>query len=235
MVTFEDGSTDALDLPAGQDAEDQTARAGLETHKASTHNTDTVARSTARNARQVGEQAQTELETHRNSTHNHDATARTAARAARAAARVAQTAADAAAAAAGGRIELYSDTEDYRRTSSSTIFRQFDLARAPARGKGLELVIANRNWRAPFYVGTTDDWLDMTLSAQQLNGVISSGTVPVSNTIPIKSIAFDESNTNSFGHGIIYIGRVNDTRMGVAFAARRGMGSAMRMTVREIP
>ena len=280
VVTFEDGSTEELDLPAGQDAADQTARAaidahkasthntdtvarstarnarqvgeqaqttieahestphgggggvdqtaraGLETHEASTHNTDTVARSTARNARQVGEQAQTTIEDHEASTHNHDAVARTAARAA-------QATADTAAAPAA-RVELYRDTSDYRRTSSSTIFRQFDLSRAPARGRGLELVIANRNWRAPFYCGT-DDWLDMTLSEQQKNGVISAGTVPVSNTIPIKSTALDESNSNSFGHGIVYIGRVSDTRMAVAFAARRGMGSPMRFSVREIP
>ena len=98
VVTFEDGSTDALDLPAGQDPEDQTARdaaaaaqSGLEAHEASRHNIDLVAQSTALNARQVGEQAQTELETHRNSTHNHDATARTAARAAQTTANTART------------------------------------------------------------------------------------------------------------------------------------------------
>ena len=187
----------ALDLPAGQDAADQTAR-------------DSAAA------------AQSTIETHEASEHNHDAVARTAAAAA-------QATADAAA-APSARVELYRDTSDYRRTSSSTIFRQFDLSRAPVRGRGLELVIG----RSPFYFGT-DDWLDMTLTATQLNGVISAGVVPVANTIPIKSVAFDESNTNSFGHGIIYIGRVNDTRMAVAFAARRGVGQRLRMTVREIP
>ena len=287
VVTFEDGSTEALDLPAGQDPADQVARDAIDAHERATHNTDITARSTARNARQVGEQAQTtieahegtphggrggvdqtardsaataqsEIDAHERATHNTDTTARSTARnarqvgeqaqntietheatphntdqVARDSAAAAQATADAAVAPAA-RVELYKDTSDYRRTSSSTVFRQFDLSRAPARGRGLELVIANRNWRAPFYLGT-DDWLDMTLSATQLNGVISAGTVPVSNTIPIKSIALDESNSNSFGHGIIYIGRVNDTRMGVAFAARRGMGSPMRFTVREIP
>ena len=219
-----------------------------------THNTDTVARSTARNARQTAEQAQTGLEAHEASTHNHDAGARTAAAnaqsaiedhertphntdtVARNAAAAAQTAAEAAA-AGGGRIELYRDTADYSRTTASTIFRQFDLSRAPARGKGLELVIAssNRNWKAPFYCGTTDDWIDLTaLTAAQLNGVISAA-VPVANTIPVKSIALDESSSNSFGHGIVYVGRVNDTRMGVGIAQRRGIGERFRMTVREIP
>ena len=144
----------------------------------------------------------------------------------------------AVAAAGAGRVELYKDTATYRRTSASTTFRQFDLSRAPARGKGLELVIAssNRSWTAPFYCGTTDDWLDLgALSATQLNNVISAGTVPVSNTIPIKSIALDESNTNAFGHGIVYVGRVSDTRIGVALAARRGVGERFKMTVREIP
>ena len=216
---------------------DQTARdsaaaaqSEIDAHEVTAHNRDTVARSTARNARQVGEQAQNAIETHEASEHNHDATARTEARAAQATA----DAVAVAVAAGAGRVELFRDASDYRRTSASTVFRQFDLSRAPVRGRGLELVIANRNWRAPFYFGT-DDWLDMTLSATQLNGVISAGTVPVSATIPIKSIAFDESNSNSFGHGIIYIGRVNDTRMAVAFAARRGMGSPMRFTLREVP
>ena len=228
----------ALDLPAGQDAADQTARdsaaaaqSTIETHEESSHNTDTVARSTARNARQVGEQAQTTIETHEASTHNHDAMARTAARAA-------QTAADAAAAAGAGRVDLYKDTADYSRTTASTVFRQFDLSRAPARGKGLELVIANvgRTIKTPLYVGTTDDFLDLTvLTTAQLNGVISAGTVPVAHTIPVKSIALDESNSNSFGHGIVYVGRVNDTRMGVGIAQRRGVGERFRMTVREIP
>ena len=98
VITFEDGSTDALDLPAGQDAADQTARdaaaaaqSTIETHEASEHNTDITARSTARNARQVGEQAQTTIETHEASEHNHDATARTAARAAQTTANTAIT------------------------------------------------------------------------------------------------------------------------------------------------
>ena len=65
---------------------DQTARTAaaaaqteIDTHEASEHNSDTVARSTARNARQTAEQAQTGLETHEASPHNHDAGARTAA------------------------------------------------------------------------------------------------------------------------------------------------------------
>ena len=47
-------------------------RLGLEAHEASTHNTDTTARTTA-------EQAQAGLEAHEASTHNTDAGARTAA------------------------------------------------------------------------------------------------------------------------------------------------------------
>ena len=99
-------------------------------------------------------------------------------------------------------------------------------------------MIANvgRTIKTPLYVGTTDDFLDLTvLTTAQLNGVISAGTVPVAHTIPVKSIALDESNSNSFGHGIVYVGRVNDTRMGVGIAQRRGVGERFRMTVREIP
>ena len=65
---------------------DQTARdsaaaaqSEIDAHEVTTHNTDTTARSTARNARQTAEQAQTGLETHEASTHNTDAGARTAA------------------------------------------------------------------------------------------------------------------------------------------------------------
>ena len=266
VITFADGSTESHTLPA-QDPADQTARDAIESHEASPHNTDVVARSTARNARQVGEQAQTTIEAHERTphggsrgvdqtardsaaaaqseidahevtAHNRDTVARSTARNARQVGEQAQTTIEAheatphntdqvardsaaaaqatadAAVAPAARVELYRDTEDYRRTSSSTIFRQFALSRAPVRGRGLELVIATRNWRAPFYFGT-DDWLDMTLTAQQLNGVISAGTVPVSATIPIKSIAFDESNSNSFGHGIVYVGRVSDVRMAI--------------------
>ena len=102
VVTFADGTTDDLDLPAGMggmfSGTDQTARdaaaaaqSTIETHEASEHNTDITARSTARNARQVGEQAQTTIETHEASEHNHDATARTAARAAQTTADTART------------------------------------------------------------------------------------------------------------------------------------------------
>ena len=96
LVTFEDGSVDALDL--GQDAADQVARdsaaaaqSEIDAHERATHNTDITARSTARNARQVGEQAQITIETHEASEHNHDATARTAARAAQTTANTAIT------------------------------------------------------------------------------------------------------------------------------------------------
>ena len=233
VVTFEDGSTDALDLPAGQDAEDQTARDAaaaaqttIETHEASTHNTDTTARSTARNARQVGEQAQNTIETHEASTHNTDTVARNAAAAA-------QTA---AAAPGAGRVELYKDTADYSHTRASTIFRNIRLSRAPARGRGLELVIASSNWKTPLYCGTTDDWIDLTaLTSNQLNARVSGGAASIQNTIPVKSISFGESDTDDFGHGVIYIGRVSGTRIGVAFAQNRGIDGRFRMTVREIP
>ncbi len=72
--------------PSGGAGVDQTARdaaaaaqADIDAHEVTTHNTDTVARSTARNARQTAEQAQTGLETHEATPHNHDAGARTAA------------------------------------------------------------------------------------------------------------------------------------------------------------
>ena len=55
------------------------AQADIDAHEATPHNTDTVARSTARNARTTAEQAQAGLEAHEASTHNHDAGARTAA------------------------------------------------------------------------------------------------------------------------------------------------------------
>ena len=94
------------------------AQSEIDAHEVTTHNTDTTARSTARNARQTAEQAQTTIETHEASTHNTDAGARMAAanaqsaiedhgrtthntdQVARNAAAAAQTAADAA---AGGR------------------------------------------------------------------------------------------------------------------------------------
>ena len=99
VVTFEDGSTDELDLPASAgDGTDQVARDAataaqteIDTHEASTHNTDITAQSTALNARQVGEQAQTTIETHEASEHNHDATARTAAGAAQTTANTVRT------------------------------------------------------------------------------------------------------------------------------------------------
>ena len=102
----------------------------------------------------------------------------------------------------------------------------------------MELVIAssNRNWTAPFYCGTTDDWIDLgALTSDQLNGRVSGASVGLQNTIPVKSISFGESSSDSFGHGIIYVGRVNSTRMSVAFAQNRGVDERFRMTVREIP
>ena len=169
VVTFEDGSTDALDLPAGQDAADQTAR-------------DSAAA------------AQSTIETHEASTHNHDAMARTATRAA-------QTAADAAAAAGAGRVDLYRDTATYRHTRASTIFRNIILSRPPARGRGLELVIASssRTWTAPFYCGTTDDWIDLTLlTSSQVTARVSGAAASIQNTIPLKSISFGEDDTDAF-------------------------------------
>ena len=99
------------------------AQSEIDTHEGTTHNTDTTARSTARNARQTAKQAQTGLEAHEASTHNTDAGARTAAanaqsaiedhertthntdQTARDAAAAAQTAAEAA--AGGGPTVLY--------------------------------------------------------------------------------------------------------------------------------
>ena len=140
--------------------------------------------------------------------------------------------------AATARVELYRDTTTYRHASASTIFRQIALSRAPARGRGLELVITNagRNLTGPLYVGTTDDWLDLsTLAANQLDGLVSGGAESTQNTIPVKTISFGESTTDGFGHGIVYLGRVSSTRMAIAFAQNRGVGEQFRMVVREIP
>ena len=90
VVTFEDGTSEVLDLPGGGGMEtphvDQTARDSAEsaqqaadaaqgeidTHETSTHNTDSTARADAATA-------QSEIDTHEASTHNTDVTARTAA------------------------------------------------------------------------------------------------------------------------------------------------------------
>ena len=158
---------------------------------------------------------------------------------ARTAARAAQTAADAAAAAAGaGRVDLYRDTATYRHTRASTIFRNIILSRPPARGRGLELVIASssRTWTAPFYCGTTDDWIDLTLlTSSQVTARVSGAAASIQNTIPLKSISFGEDDTDAFGHGIVYVGRISDNRMGIAFSQNRGVEERFRMTVREIP
>ena len=91
VVTFEDMSTDALDLPAGQDAEDQTARdaAAAAAESAANAQRAAAAASTAAAA------ASTAADTHGNSTHNTDQTARDAAAAAQTAA-AASTAAQSA-------------------------------------------------------------------------------------------------------------------------------------------
>ena len=103
-VTFTDGTTRTDNLPAGMGGggADQTARdaaaaaqADVDAHELAPHNTDTVARSTAVNARQIGEAAQatadavrTELATHETTPHGGgggtDQTARDAAAAAQA-------------------------------------------------------------------------------------------------------------------------------------------------------
>ena len=84
-VTFADGSTDTLTFQGAQTpgGPDQTARDAaataqneIDTHKAGPHNTDNTARSTAANARQVGEQAQTDIDEHEATVHNRDAVAR---------------------------------------------------------------------------------------------------------------------------------------------------------------
>ena len=138
----------------------------------------------------------------------------------------------------GGRVTLYRDSSDYSRTTRSTVFRQIPLDRAPARGRGLELVIANttRRWKSSLAVGSADDWLDLNvLTANQLGGSVSGAALEVANVISVKSISFGENSTDSFGHGIIYVGRINDARIGVGFSQTRGVGETFRMTVREIP
>ena len=102
VITFDDGTTRDEHLPAGMGGGvlDQTARdsaaaaqAEINAHELTLHNTDTVARSTAVNARQIGDRAQTtadavrtELTTHETTPHGGgsgaDQTARNAAAAA---------------------------------------------------------------------------------------------------------------------------------------------------------
>ena len=113
-VTFTDGTTRTDNLPAGMGGgADQTARdaasaaqSEIDAHELTLHNTDTVARSTAANARQVGERAQTtadavrtELATHEGTPHGGgggaDQTARDAAADAQVAADTAQSDLDA--------------------------------------------------------------------------------------------------------------------------------------------
>ena len=125
MVTFEDGTSEVLDLPGGGGMEtphvDQTARDSAEsaqqaadaaqgeidTHETSTHNTDSTARADAATA-------QSEIDTHEASTHNTDVTARTAAATAQgeidtheASTHNTDTAARSAAAAAQGEIDTH--------------------------------------------------------------------------------------------------------------------------------
>ena len=82
VVTFADGTTEHHNLPAGSggmfNGVDQTARDSIFEHEASPHNTDTVARSTARNARTVGETAQTAATTAQTTANTAQVTANTA-------------------------------------------------------------------------------------------------------------------------------------------------------------
>ena len=94
-VTFADGSTATLTFEAGgMGGADQTARASIAAHEATTHNTDVAARATinshvgmqhntdetarnaANNARSVADQSATDVADHAASTHNTDAPAR---------------------------------------------------------------------------------------------------------------------------------------------------------------
>ena len=85
-------------------------------------------------------------------------------------------------------------------------------------------------------VGSADDWLDLSeLTTNQLGGSVSGAALEVANTISVKSVSFGENSTDAFGHGIIYVGRINDARIGVAFSQTRGVSETFRMTVREIP
>ena len=157
---------------------------------------------------------------------------------ARDAAAAAQAVADAAAAAIPRRTTLYADSADYTRLNASPIFRQLTLMRAPARGRGLELLIHNvgTDVRAPLDCGTTDDWLDApALSSTQLGGLVTGNAVTVSGCIEIKSVSFNEDDSDDFGHGIMYVGRVTDTLMAVAFSQNRGLNQRFRMTAREVP
>ena len=265
-VTFQDGTTTDETLPAPMTEGagiDEPARTAAQTAQ----ETADAAQTAADTAATAAGNAQGAIDAHAATAHNTDQTARDAAAAAQStadgaatSAAAAQTAADGKTDAAtvarlidehaadadahhvppvgGGRVELFKDTSDYTRSNSTTIYRQVGLSRAPAPGRGLELVIANvgKLLTVPLYCGSTDDWLGLTpLTASQLDGVLIGGAVGVENTIPVKSVSLGEINSDAFGHGIVYVGRVSDTGIGVAIAQNRGLNERFRMTVREIP
>ena len=260
-VTFQDGTTTDEILPAPMSAgagagTDQTARDAA----AAAQGTADAAQTAATNAATAADTAATAagnaqgaIDAHAATAHNTDQTARDAAAAAQTAAdgkpdatavarlideHAANTDAHHVPPVGGGRVELFKDSSDYTRSNSTTIYRQIGLSRAPAPGRGLEVVIFNASklLTVPFYCGSSDDWLGLTpLTAPQLAGVLSGGAVGVENTIPVKSVSLGEINSDAFGHGIVYVGRVSDTGIGVAIAQNRGLNERFRMTVREIP
>ena len=74
---------------------------------------------------------------------------------------------------------LYSDSTNYGRATTATVFRQLTLNRAPLAGRGLEVVIRNVaigtgvNARSPLYAGSTDDWLDLDpMTNEQLTATV---------------------------------------------------------------
>lgn len=138
-----------------------------------------------------------------------------------------------------GRSVLFADRVNYSRSNGSSVFRFVTLARAPMRGRGLLITLIRQGATRvvyPLNVGAADDWLDLpALTNVQTTRLISQNSVTAANCIAVKTPHFAEDDTDDFGHGTVFVGRVNDTRLGFAFAENRGVGASWRMTIREVP
>ena len=138
-----------------------------------------------------------------------------------------------------GRSVLFTDSVNYSRSNGSSVFRFVTLARAPMRGRGLLITLVRQGATRvvyPLNVGAADDWLDLpALTNVQTTRLISQNSVSAANCIAVKTPHFAEDDTDDFGHGTVFVGRVNDTRLGFAFAENRGVGASWRMTIREVP
>ena len=175
VVTFEDGSTDVLDLPAGgMGGDDQVARdaaaaaqSDITDHEASTHNTDQTARDSAA-------AAQTDITDHEAPTHNHDQVARDAAAAA-------QSDADAAgstASAASGAASTAQATADTNRGNLTDHEADANAHHTPPTGGGgggtddqtaAEVSVDATQFSAPGNLGSTDT--DVQAALETIHGL----------------------------------------------------------------